>query len=412
TRTGDLNKAAELQYGEIPGTEQALEVAEARLEELQAGGGFLKEEVDADDIAAVVGEWTGIPVSRLLESERQRLSHLEGLLGKRVIGQNEALKAVSNAVRRARTGLQDPNRPVGSFIFLGPTGVGKTETARALAEFLFDDERAMVRIDMSEYMEKHAVARLIGAPPGYIGYDEGGQLTEAVRRRPHAVILFDEIEKAHPEVFNVLLQIMDEGRLTDSHGRTVDFRNAVVIMTSNIGSQFILERGQASSAASADGGSPAGAQSEAGAPTAARRDSAWDEVESYVRGELHHHFRPEFLNRVDDVIVFRPLDEGDLRSIVELQLDRVRRLAADLGVELEISPEAREVIAREGYDPAFGARPLKRAVQRLVQDPLALHLLEEEVAEGSLVRVVPGEGARALEFLMEAGGGNVLGEEG
>jgi ATP-dependent Clp protease ATP-binding subunit ClpB len=352
-----------------------LEVAEARLEELQAGGKFLKEEVDADDIAAVVGEWTGIPVSRLLESERQRLVHLEELLGKRVIGQREALEVVANAVRRARTGLQDPDRPVGSFLFLGPTGVGKTEVARALAEFLFDDERAMVRIDMSEYMEKHAVARLIGAPPGYIGYDEGGQLTEAVRRRPHAVILFDEIEKAHPEVFNVLLQIMDEGRLTDSHGRTVDFRNAVVIMTSNIGSQFILERGQS---------------------------SEWGEVESFVRGELHKHFRPEFLNRVDDTIIFRPLAEDDLRAIVELQLERVMALVEELGITLEISPAAKDLIAREGYYPPFGARPLKRAIQRMIQDPLALNLLEVEIPEGTLVRVVPGEGSGALKFLMES----------
>ncbi len=375
TRTGDLNLAAELQYGEIPGTEQGLEIAEARLEELQREGKFLKEEVDADDIAAVVGEWTGIPVSRLLESERQRLAHLEELLGKRVIGQREALEAVANAVRRARTGLQDPNRPVGSFIFLGPTGVGKTETARALAEFLFDDERAMVRIDMSEYMEKHAVARLIGAPPGYIGYDEGGQLTEAVRRRPHAVILFDEIEKAHPDVFNILLQIMDEGRLTDSHGRTVDFRNAVVIMTSNMGSQFILERGQS---------------------------SEWGEVESFVRGELHNHFRPEFLNRVDDIILFRPLAEDDLRAIVDLQLERVMALVEELGFTLEVSPEAKDIIAREGHDPAFGARPLKRAIQRMVQDPLALTMLEVEISEGTLVRVVPGEGSGTLKFLMES----------
>ncbi len=387
TRTGDLNLAAELQYGEIPGTEQALEIAEGRLEELQAEGRFLKEEVDADDIAAVVEEWTGIPVSRLLESERQRLSHLEDLLGKRVIGQKEALVAVSNAVRRARTGLQDPNRPVGSFIFLGPTGVGKTEAARALAEFLFDDERAMVRIDMSEYMEKHAVARLIGAPPGYIGYDEGGQLTEAVRRRPHAVILFDEIEKAHPEVFNVLLQIMDEGRLTDSQGRTVDFRNAVVIMTSNIGSQFILER--------------------AGS-------SEWGEVDAFVRGELHHHFRPEFLNRVDDIILFRPLSGDDLRAIVDLQLERVTYLAEELGITLDVSAEARDSIATEGHDPAFGARPLKRAIQRMVQDPLALRLLEVEIPEGTVVHVVPGEESGRLqfhmEFLMESPDGDGVGD--
>ena len=371
TRTGDLNRAAELQYGEIPGTERALEVAEGRLADLQTEGKFLKEEVDADDIAEVVGEWTGIPVSRLLESERQRLTHLEALLGKRVVGQGEAVRAVSNAVRRARAGLQDPHRPVGSFIFLGPTGVGKTETARALAEFLFDDERAMVRIDMSEYMERHAVARLIGAPPGYVGYDEGGQLTEAVRRRPHAVVLFDEIEKAHSEVFNVLLQILDDGRLTDAQGRTVDFRNAVIIMTSNIGSQFILER--------------------AGS-------AAWEEVEAFVRRELHTHFRPEFLNRVDDIILFRPLDEEDLRAIVELQLERVEGLARDLGLELQVTPEAADVIAREGYDPAFGARPLKRAIQRLLQDPLALHLLETEVPDGTVIRVVPGESPGTLTF--------------
>jgi len=371
TRTGDLNRAAELQYGEIPGTEQALGVAEARLAELQAEGKFLREEVDADDIAQVVGEWTGIPVSRLLESERKRLSHLEELLEKRVIGQEEAVTAVSNAVRRARAGLQDPNRPVGSFIFLGPTGVGKTETARALAEFLFNDERAMVRIDMSEYMERHAVARLIGAPPGYVGYEEGGQLTEAVRRRPHAVILFDEIEKAHPDVFNVLLQILDDGRLTDSQGRVVDFRNAVVIMTSNIGSQFILER-----AGSGD----------------------WEEVGDWVRRELHKHFRPEFLNRVDDVIVFKPLGRPELEAIVGLQLERVEALAEDLGVTLEVTKEAVDVISEEGYDPAYGARPLKRAIQRLVQDPLALYLLDREVPEGTRIRVVPDQGGRRLAF--------------
>jgi ATP-dependent Clp protease ATP-binding subunit ClpB len=371
TRTGDLNRAAELQYGEIPGTEQALEVAEARLAELQADGKFLREEVDADDIAQVVGEWTGIPVSRLLESERKRLSRLEDLLSKRVIGQDEAVGAVSNAVRRARAGLQDPNRPVGSFIFLGPTGVGKTETARALAEFLFDDERAMVRIDMSEYMEKHAVARLIGAPPGYVGYEEGGQLTEAVRRRPHAVILFDEIEKAHPDVFNVLLQILDDGRLTDSQGRVVDFRNSVVIMTSNIGSQYILERAGTGS---------------------------WDEVGDWVRRELHAHFRPEFLNRVDDVIVFRPLGRPELEAIVELQLKRVEALAAELGVTLEVTPEAVDLISEEGYDPAYGARPLKRAIQRLVQDPLALHLLESEVPAGTRIRASPHPEGRRLVF--------------
>jgi ATP-dependent Clp protease ATP-binding subunit ClpB len=371
TRTGDLARAAEIQYSEIPGTEQAIGVAEDRLAELQATGSFLKEEVDADDIAAVVGEWTGIPVTRLLESERQRLTHLEELLGDRVVGQPEALEAVSNAVRRARAGLQDPDRPLGSFIFLGPTGVGKTETARALAEFLFDDERAMVRIDMSEYQERHAVARLIGAPPGYVGFEEGGQLTEAVRRRPHAVILFDEIEKAHPDVFNTFLQILDDGRLTDSQGRTVDFRNTVVIMTSNIGSQFILE-----AAGSGD----------------------WEKVEETVRGELHRHFRPEFLNRVDDLIVFRPLGREELGRIVRLQLARVSRMAEELGISLEVEEPALEFLASEGYDPAFGARPLKRVIQRQVQDPLALWLLDQEVEEGTVVHVRLAEDGRHLDF--------------
>jgi len=361
TRTGDLERAAELQYGEIPRALQEVAEAEGRLGELQVDGKFLREEVSADDIAEVVGEWTGIPVSRLMESERQRLTHLEELLAARVVGQEEPLRAVANAVRRARAGLQDPNRPVGSFIFLGPTGVGKTETARALSEFLFDDERAMVRIDMSEYMEKHAVARLIGAPPGYVGHEEGGQLTEAVRRRPHAVILFDEIEKAHQEVFNILLQILDDGRLTDSQGRTVDFRNAVVIMTSNIGSHFILE------------------QATAGAP--------WEEVSEQVRAELHRHFRPEFLNRIDDIILFRPLGRSDLRRIVDLQLTRVAVQMAELGMKLTVDDEVKDLLGEEGFDPAFGARPLKRVIQQRIQNPLALRLLEEEVEEGMGVRV-------------------------
>ena len=364
TRTGDLQRAAELQYSEIPQAQKEAERAEERLQELQADGKFLKEEVDADDIAGVVGEWTGIPVSRLLESERSRLTHLEELLGERVIGQEEPIAAVANAVRRARAGLQDPDRPVGSFIFLGPTGVGKTETARALSEFLFDDERAMVRIDMSEYMEKHAVARLIGAPPGYVGYEEGGQLTEAVRRRPHAVILFDEIEKAHTEVFNILLQILDDGRLTDAQGRTVDFRNAVIIMTSNIGSQFILEEAESGD---------------------------WDSIEERVRKEMHGHFRPEFLNRIDDIIIYRPLTRDDLRRIVELQLDRVRALAADRDLILEVDDSVKDLLAAEGYDPVFGARPLKRVIQKRIQNPLALRLLEAEPEEGSLVRVLPPE---------------------
>jgi ATP-dependent Clp protease ATP-binding subunit ClpB len=371
TRSGELNRAAEINYGEIPKAEEAIERATERLAELQSDKRYLKEEVESDDIAAVVAEWTGIPVSRLMESERQRLTHLEEHLGERVIGQDEAIRVVSNAVRRARAGLQDPNRPVGSFIFLGPTGVGKTETAKALAEFIFDDERALVRIDMSEYMEKHAVARLIGAPPGYVGYDEGGQLTEAVRRRPHAVVLFDEIEKAHPEVFNVLLQILDDGRLTDAQGRTVDFRNVVILMTSNIGSQDILEAG----------------------PSA-----AWPEVEERVRRQLHHHFRPEFLNRVDDVVVFRPLDQAELARIVEIQLGRVASLAAELGVTLDVSEAARAFLAKAGYDPVFGARPLKRAIQRYLQDPMALLLLDEEVADGTTVRVEADPEGEKLSF--------------
>ena len=364
TRTGNLQRAAEIQYGETPRTQQEIAEAERRLGELQVEGKFLKEEVDADEIAAVVSEWTGIPVSRMVESERERLTHLEQLLGARVVGQQQAVSAVANAVRRARAGLQDPDRPIGSFILLGPTGVGKTETARALAEFLFDDERAMVRIDMSEYMERHAVARLIGAPPGYVGFEEGGQLTEAVRRRPHAVVLFDEIEKAHHDVFNVLLQILDDGRLTDAQGRTVDFRNTVVIMTSNIGSHMILER-----------------------MLPGQSEEQRQRLEADVLREMHQHFRPEFLNRVDDVIVFRSLSQELIQQIVELQLRRVERLTGELGLTLEVTEGAKAFLAREGYDPAFGARPLKRAVQRHLQDPLALRLLEGDVPEGSRVRV-------------------------
>ncbi|MGH7469135.1 MAG: ATP-dependent chaperone ClpB [Longimicrobiales bacterium] len=359
-RVADLTRAAELQYGEIPKAERELTEAEAKLAELQKDTKFLKEEVDAEDIAEVVSKWTGIPVTRMLESERQRLTHLEEVLAGRVIGQDAAVRAVADAVRRSRAGLQDPNRPIGSFIFLGPTGVGKTETARALADFLFDDEHALVRIDMSEYMEKHAVARLIGAPPGYIGYEEGGQLTERVRRRPYSVLLFDEIEKAHPDVFNILLQILDEGRLTDSQGRTVDFRNTVIIMTSNIGSPYILEH--------------------AGTPN-------WSEVETAVLAELRHHFRPEFLNRVDDIIVFRPLGREQIRHIVELQLDRLRALLEERRIRLKITPAAADLLAAEGFDPAFGARPLKRALQRLVQNPLAVKILEGEFIDGDSIQV-------------------------
>ncbi len=360
TRSGDLQRAAELRYGRIPELERTLADQQRRLGEVQAKGSYLKEEVDAEDIAEIVSRWTGIPVSRMMESERERLTHLERELAERVVGQEQAVTAVAHAVRRSRAGLGDPNRPTGSFIFLGPTGVGKTETARALAEFLFDDERAMVRLDMSEYMEKHSVARMIGAPPGYVGYEEGGQLTEAVRRRPYSVILFDEIEKAHPDVFNVLLQILDDGRLTDSQGRVVDFRNAVIIMTSNIGSQYIVEAGGAS----------------------------WDRVEERVRDELRVHFRPEFLNRVDDIIVFRPLSRDDLARIVYLQLVRLEQLLAPRNLKLEVVPEARELLAEQGYDPVYGARPLKRVIQRELQNRIALDLLEGAFHEGDTIRVV------------------------
>ena len=372
TRRGDLQRAAELRYGRIPELEAKIAEEEKRLAEVQASAKYLKEEVDADDIAGIVARWTGIPVSKMLESERERLTRLEAELGRRVVGQEPAVTAVANAVRRSRAGLQDVNRPTGSFIFLGPTGVGKTETARALAEYLFDDERAMVRLDMSEYMEKHAVARMIGAPPGYVGYEEGGQLTEAVRRRPYSVVLFDEIEKAHPDVFNVLLQILDDGRLTDSQGRLVDFRNTVIIMTSNIGSQYIVEAG-----------------AEAGG-------AAWEAVEERVRNELRAHFRPEFLNRVDDVIVFRPLSRADLAHIVTLQLSALEKMLEARGLRLQVTTAARELLAGKGYDPVYGARPLKRVIQRELQNPIALELLEGVYADGDTIVVDARDGHLAF----------------
>ncbi|MBX6333001.1 MAG: ATP-dependent chaperone ClpB [Gemmatimonadaceae bacterium] len=368
-RQGDLGRAAEITYGRIPALQQQMVEAERQLAAKQAGQPqFLKEVVDADDVAEIVARWTGIPVSRMMESERQRLTHLEEELSSRVVGQADALRAVSDAVRRSRAGLQDPNRPIGSFLFLGPTGVGKTETARALAEFLFDSEQAMVRIDMSEYMEKHAVARLIGAPPGYVGYEEGGQLTEAVRRRPYSVILFDEIEKAHADVFNILLQILDDGRLTDSQGRTVDFRNTVIIMTSNIGSQYILEYGT----------------------------REWETAKARVMAALRGHFKPEFLNRIDEIVIFNPLTMEQIEHIVDLQLARLQKLLADRKITLEVLPEAKRVLAQEGFDPVYGARPLKRAIQRLVQNPLALAILEGRFGEGDHVQV-----ARAPDGTLE-----------
>jgi ATP-dependent Clp protease ATP-binding subunit ClpB len=343
-RAGNLERVAEIRYGLLPELER-------ELAQRPQVGALVKEEVDEDDIAAVVASWTGIPVSRLLEGEVEKLIHMEERLHQRVVGQGEAVEAVSNALRRARSGLQDPNRPIGSFVFLGPTGVGKTELARALAEFMFDDERAVVRLDMSEYQERHTVARLVGAPPGYVGYEEGGQLTEAVRRRPYAVLLLDEIEKAHMEVFDVLLQLLDDGRLTDGHGRTVDFRNTVVIMTSNI--------------RSAD--------------------------------ELRERFRPEFLNRIDEVVVFDQLTREQLAEIVELQLGRLRERLAERRIELQVTDAAKELLAEEGWDPAYGARPLKRAIQRLLENPLALELLEGSLTDGDVVRVDAAAGELVFE---------------
>jgi ATP-dependent Clp protease ATP-binding subunit ClpB len=363
TRKGDLGKAAELRYGTLPSLERELEAENRRLAELQKTQRFLKEEVDAEDVAEVVAKWTGIPVSRMLESEVDRLLHMEERLRRRVVGQEEALLLVANAVRRSRAGLSDPRRPVGSFLFMGPTGVGKTELARALAEFLFDDEKAMVRIDMSEYMEKHTVARLIGAPPGYVGYDEGGQLTEVIRRRPYAVVLFDEIEKAHPDVWSVLLQVLEDGRLTDGKGRTVDFRNTVLIMTSNVASDLLLEA------------------------------SRWDSEEDRQRRKdqllaaLRKTFRPEFLNRIDEIVTFQTLGTEEIRAIVEIQLEDLRRRLAERKIGLTLTAEAKDRLAELGYDPVFGARPLKRTLQRTVENPLALEVLAGKFAEGEEVVV-------------------------
>ena len=355
---GDLQKAAELRYGTIPTLEKELNDEQTRLGELQTEGVFSQEEVDEEDVAEVVAKWTGVPVSKMLEGEMHKLVTMEDRLRTRVIGQDEGLIAVANAVRRSRAGLQDPNRPIGSFIFLGPTGVGKTETAKALAEFMFDDEKAMVRLDMSEYMEKHAVARMIGAPPGYVGYEEGGQLTEAVRRRPYSVILFDEIEKAHPDVFNILLQILDDGRLTDSKGRVVDFKNTVLIMTSNLGSREI--------------------QSSALVDTP---------IKDMILDVLRGHFKPEFLNRIDDIVVFKQLSREDISKIIDVQLEKLRKNLADRGISILLDDSARELLAKEGYDPTFGARPLKRAIQTMIQNPLAVKLLKGEILSGQTVKV-------------------------
>ncbi len=367
-RAADFAKAAELRYGTAVEIDKQIQEAQARLSDLQGGHALLKEEVDEEDIAEIVARWTGIPVSRLMEGEIAKLIKMEDRLHERVIGQDEAVSAVANAVRRNRSGLSDPNRPVGSFIFLGPTGVGKTELARALAEFLFDNEQALIRLDMSEYQEKHTVARLIGAPPGYIGYDEGGQLTEAVRRRHYSVVLFDEIEKAHPDVFNILLQILDDGRLTDGQGRTVDFRNTVIIMTSNLGSQIIMEM--------------------AGSP--------FEEVRDSVMAVLRDHFRPEFLNRVDEVIVFRPLTQEQLGAIVDIQLKRLEKRLGERNIQLVVADAARKILAERGWDPVYGARPLKRTIQRLVQDPLAMMLLEGKFSDGDSIEVDMHDGEPAF----------------
>ncbi len=370
-RQGDLNRAAELRYGTLTELQAKLEEQNARLADLQSEEQMLKEEVDEDDIASVVSNWTGIPVSRMLEGEREKLLRMEDRLRDRVVGQDDAISVVSDSVRRARAGLQDPRRPIGSFIFMGPTGVGKTELGRALAEFLFDDEDAMVRIDMSEFMEKHSVARLIGAPPGYVGYEEGGYLTEAVRRRPYSVVLLDEVEKAHPEVFNVLLQILDDGRLTDGQGRTVDFTNTIVIMTSNVGSHWIEELA---------GENP-------------------EEMQNRIMEALRAQFRPEFLNRVDEIVIFNSLSLDEIKLIVDIQLERLRALLADRNMGIELADAAKEMIAREGFDPVYGARPLKRAPQREIQNPLAVRILEGGFVEGDTVRVDVKDG----KFVFEVG---------
>jgi ATP-dependent Clp protease ATP-binding subunit ClpB len=374
TQAGDLGKAAELRYGTLPTLERQLQEGEAKLDDIHHGQKrMLKEEVDAEDVAEVVAKWTGIPVTRMLESDVDRLLHIEDRLRQRVVGQDEALMLVANSVRRSRAGLGDPKRPIGSFLFMGPTGVGKTELARALAEFLFDDEKALVRIDMSEYMEKHSVARLVGAPPGYVGYDEGGQLTEAIRRRPYAVVLFDEIEKAHHDVFNVLLQVLDDGRLTDGKGRTVDFRNTVLIMTSNVGSDLIQEM--------------------------ARRESRQDK--DALMDALRKTFRPEFLNRIDEIVTFRSLGIEDLQPIVDIQLRDLQKRLSERKIALELTDEARRTLAERGYDPVFGARPLKRTIQRMIENPLAVQVLAGNFREGDHV-VVDTQDRETFTFRREA----------
>ncbi len=370
-REGNLAKAAKLKYGTLIELEKTLNEENSTLEELQTGQKMLKEEVDSEDIAEVVAKWTGIPVSRMMEGEREKLLQMEDRLGHRVVGQKKAVVAVANAVRRARSGLQDPNRPIGSFIFMGPTGVGKTELARTLAQFLFDDEQYMVRIDMSEYMEKHSVARLIGAPPGYVGYEEGGYLTEAIRRHPYSVVLFDEIEKAHPDVFNVLLQILDDGRMTDGKGRTVDFKNTVLIMTSNVGSQWIQEQGGVDN----------------------------PETEKQVMDALRATFRPEFLNRIDEIVIFNSLGPDEIKKIVGIQVDILAKRLAANKITLELTEEAKAFLAKTGFDPVYGARPLKRTIQHFIQDPLAVKILEGSIKDGDHLKVGVKDDQMVFELL-------------
>jgi ATP-dependent Clp protease ATP-binding subunit ClpB len=358
-RSGNFEKVAEIRYGTISALENELKLKNDQLLEIQKTDKMLNEEVGKEDIAKVVSKWTGIPVSKMLEGEMEKLVTMEDKIHQRVVGQEEAIEAVSSTIRRARAGLQDPNRPLGSFLFLGPTGVGKTELAKALAEFLFDDEQAIVRIDMSEFMEKHSVSRLIGAPPGYVGYEEGGYLTEAVRRKPYSIILMDEVEKAHPEVFNVLLQVLDDGRLTDGQGRTVDFKNTVIIMTSNIGSQWITDLGE----------------------------KDYNELKRRVMEAVKTHFKPEFLNRIDEIIIFRSLSVDNIKRIAELQLSYLTKRVAERGIELNFTDKLKTMIAKEGYDPAYGARPLKRLIQKKLQDPLAMMILKGSIKEGDKVKI-------------------------
>jgi len=379
-REGNLSRAAELKYGRLPDLQKELDKTNKELVSLQKDRKMLKEEVDEEDIAEVVSKWTGIPVSRMLESEREKLVHMEERIKQRVVGQDEAVEAVSNAIRRARAGLQEEARPIGSFIFLGTTGVGKTELARSLAEFLFDDEHAMIRIDMSEYMERHSVSRLIGAPPGYVGYEEGGQLTESIRRKPYSVVLLDEIEKAHPEVFNVLLQVLDEGRLTDNQGRTVNFKNTIIIMTSNIGAPFIMERSKEIHDTN--------------------RDALYSEIKEEIEKLLKQSFRPEFLNRIDEIVVFHPLNREEIEKIVELQFDPISRKLEKQGIVIQLAPEARSFLAQTGYDPAFGARPVKRILQKLVVNPLANQILQGKFKKGDQILVVMKE--KNLDFKIKS----------